>query len=600
MAGTLDVTMAEDERERKAGGGMRSEDGNPTPAVFPPPESLRPTLMGDRYMVSAGHPLVAQAAAMVFERGGNAIDAGVAGGMVANVVQADMCNFGGVAPILVRQAGSDRVWSISGLGTWGRDASVEAFRARYGDEMPLGGAVALVPAAPDAWITALERFGTWSFAAAAAAAPAIAYATDGFIVDQRTAQALEIFGRGFSHWPSSRAVYWPAGRPPRAGERLRQPALATLLGRLAGAEVGGDRAAALDAVRQEFYQSDIAARLVEFVRRDGGWLTVQDLADYRSDVAPAVSRGYAGYEVFTTDTWTQGPALLQALAILEGMDLAALGHNSAAYLHRVTEAIKLSFSDRERYYGDPRVVDVDLPRLLSDEHAAELRARIAPEATLPNLPTLDASAGHRPARRDTTYLCAIDAEGNAFSATPSDTIDGGPIVPDLGIIVSPRGVQSRAWPGHPAALAAGKRPRLTPAPALALRHNPAGDDMVMAFGSPGGDVILQAMLQTFLNVAHFGMTPQQAVEAPRVISFSFPGSFYPFVEVQGRLTVEDRIDPAVRATLASYGHQIVTWPSYEFDAGAVSLVLDLLPPSAEGRVLAAAADPRRSCYAVGR
>ncbi|HEY2937706.1 MAG TPA: gamma-glutamyltransferase [Gaiellaceae bacterium] len=572
-------------------GGMRSN--GPTPNVFPSPESLRPTLVGSRYMVSAGHPIVAQVAALVLERGGSAIDAGVAGGLAANVVMVDMCNFGGVAPILVRAAGSDEVWSVAGLGTWGSDATLEAFRSRFGDDMPLGGAVAIVPGAPAAWIAALARWGTWSFAEVAA--PALELAADGYVLDLRTAYALELFG---GHWETTRDVYWPEGRPPRLGDRLRQPQLAALLQRLVDAESGGDRAAALDRVRRAFYEGEVAERIVNFVRADSGWLTEADLAGFVADVAPAVSRPCAGWLVHTTDTWSQGPALLQALAILEGCELEAFGHNSAEYVHLVAESVKLAFSDRERWYGDPRFVDVPLARLLSDEHAAELRALIGDDA-LPNLSTFATPAVSR-RRHDTTYLCVVDADGNAFSATPSDTLDGGPLVPELGIVVSPRGVQSRLDPNHPSALAPGKRPRLTPSPALALRRDGGADSRVWAFGCPGGDVILQAMLQVFLNVARFGMTPQQAVEAPRFASFSFPDSFYPHVEVDRRLSVEARIPAATRDVLAARGHEVHLWPEWEFDAGAVALALDLEPPTADGRILAAGADPRRVGYAIGR
>jgi gamma-glutamyltranspeptidase / glutathione hydrolase len=578
-------------RATHPGGGMRSS--GPTPNVFPPPESLRPTLLGSRFMVSAGHPIVAQVAALVLERGGNAIDAGVAGGLAANVVMVDMCNFGGVAPILVRSAGSAEVWSVAGLGTWGSDATLAAFRARFGDEMPLGGGIAIVPGAPAAWIAALARWGTWSFADVAA--PALELAADGFVLDLRTAYALELFG---GHWETTRAVYWPEGRPPRLGDRLRQPQLAALLQRLVDAESGGQRATSLESVRRAFYEGEVASRVVEFVRADGGWLRESDLAGFVADIAPAVARPCAGWLVHTTDTWSQGPALLQALAILEGFDLEAVGHNSVEYIHLVAESVKLAFSDRERWYGDPRFVDVPLARLLSDEHAQKLRARVA-ERALPNLPTIPVTAAVD-RRHDTTYLCVIDADGNAFSATPSDTLDGGPLVPELGIVVSPRGIQSRLAPEHPSALAPGKRPRLTPSPALALKPSDGADSLVWAFGCPGGDVILQAMLQVFLNVARFGMLPQQAVEAPRFASFSFPDSFHPHVEVERRLSVEARIAETTRDELAARGHEVYPWPEWEFDAGAVALALDLEPPSADGRVLAAGADPRRLGYAIGR
>jgi gamma-glutamyltranspeptidase / glutathione hydrolase len=569
---------------------MRSEGA--TPNVFPSPESLRPTVMGTRYAVSAGHPVAAEVAGLVLERGGNAIDAGVAAGLASNVVLVDMCNLGGIAPILVRPAGSADVWSIAGVGTWGSEVTLAAFRRRYGTTMPLGGGVALVPAAADAWLTALARWGTWSFADTAA--PAMDLAESGFALDRRAAFALELFG---SHWPTTRSVYWPNGRPPREGDVLRQPVLARLLHRLADAEVGSTRVGRLESVRGAFYEGETAEQIVAFSRSNGGWLTLADLAGFRSEVAPAPARGYGGWLVHTTGPWSQGPALLQALAILEGFDLAAVGHNSGEYLHLLVESINLAFSDRERYYGDPRYVEVPLEVLLSDQHAAELRTRIR-HSVPPQNPS--AIPRKRVPRHDTTYLCVVDAAGNAFSATPSDTLDGGPILPDLGIIVSPRGVQSRLEPDHASVLAPGKRPRVTPSPALALRNSGDSDALVWTLGCPGGDVILQGMLQAFLNVVHFGMSPQQAVEAPRVATFSFPGSFHPHTVFEGDVAVEARITEEARAELNARGHSVRTWPEWEFDAGAVSLALDIKPPGKQGRVIAAGADPRRSTYAIGR
>jgi len=575
------------------GGGMRAV--GPTPQLWPPPESLRPTLVGRRHMVSAGHPLVADVAVRALEAGGNAVDAGVAAGLAANVVQVDMCNFGGVAPALVRPAGSDTVFSIAGLGEWGSGATVDAHLARHGGDMPLGGGAAVVPGAPAAWIAALKRFGTWTFARAAE--PAVELALGGFPIDRRLAESFELTGRTFRRWSSSRAIYWPHGRPPRIGERLAQRDLGGLLGRLADEERGPSREAALDAVHAAFYAGEVAERIARSVSDDGGWMDVADLERFNAEVEPAAKGAYAGWDVWVTGAWTQGPALLQTLNVLSGFELAELGHNSVDYLHLLAEAIKLVFSDREAFYGDPRKVDVPLEWLLSRGHADELRARIQPAAALPDLPTLTGRAG----RLDTTYLCTVDAAGNAFSATPSDTLDGGPVVPDLGIVVSPRGVQSRLDPDHPASVAPGKRPRLTPSPALATRRAEGGEDrMVWPFGSPGGDVILQSMLQAFLNVVEFDMTPQQAVEAPRAGCFSFPDSFFPHVHLPGRLNVEARVPAEVRAELAARGHDVVAWPAWEFDAGGVSMVRDLNPPAGGERVLVAAADPRRICYAAGR
>jgi gamma-glutamyltranspeptidase/glutathione hydrolase len=177
----------------------------PTPGVFPPPESARPTIYGERYVISAGHPLVAMAGAQVFESGGNAVDAGVAAGLAATVVQADMCNLGGVAPIVVRPAGSDVVYSVAGLGWWGEAATLEAFHRRFGDDMPLGPPVGVVPAAVSAYVRVLRQFGTWTFSACAASASALA--RDGFCLDGRLAESLAIMGRGWGRWPESLSVY---------------------------------------------------------------------------------------------------------------------------------------------------------------------------------------------------------------------------------------------------------------------------------------------------------------------------------------------------------------------------------------------------------
>lgn len=582
-------------QEPPAGGGMRRDPLFPNP--FPPAEAGRPTIVGSRYVVSAGHPLVALVAARVFERGGNAIDAGVAAAMAANVVQSDMCNFGGVAPIIVRGAGSDEVHSIEGLGWWGSRATLQAYRERYGDDMPLGAPIALVPAAPAAYLAALETFGTLSFAEVAD--PAIELAADGFALDQRLASSLEVLGRTFERWPSSREVYWPAARAPTRGDWLRQPELARLLERLTRAEVGDTRASAIEAVRREFYEGEPARRIVDFTDAAGGWLSLDDLSVFRADVVPAVRGTYAEHQVFVPDTWCQGPAILAALGILERFDLAGMGLNSADYIHTLIEAIKLAFWDRERYFGDPRYVDVGLGQLLSREHLDELASRIVPGSVLP-VPAVRDQPSATSRRADTTYLCTLDQEGNAFSATLSDTLDGGPVVPGLGIIVSPRGVQSHTQPGHPACIGPRKRPRLTPAPALALVDSRGGEPSVAPFGCPGGDVILQAMLQGFLNLVEFGLSPQEALEAPRFASASFPDSFFPHDVRPDVVYIEDRIDAGIRTTLESRGHDVHEWAAFDFDAGAVAVALELQPSGGGRRVMAAAADPRRIGYAIGR
>jgi gamma-glutamyltranspeptidase/glutathione hydrolase len=210
--------------EAVKGSGM---GGSLVPGTYPAPEAMRPTLVGENWSVVAGHPRVSMVAAEIFSAGGNAVDAGVAAGIASNVIQVDMCNFGGIAPILIRPADSKDSFSVAGIGRWSRSASIEKLVSRYGGSLPLDGAPAIVPGAPAGWLKALERFGTMSFAEVAA--PAIALAKDGFLLDKRSAQSLEITGRGYSGWPTSAAIYQPAGKPMAEGSRLRQPALADLL-----------------------------------------------------------------------------------------------------------------------------------------------------------------------------------------------------------------------------------------------------------------------------------------------------------------------------------------------------------------------------------
>jgi gamma-glutamyltranspeptidase/glutathione hydrolase len=292
------------------------------------------------------------------------------------------------------------------------------------------------------------------------------------------------------------------------------------------------------------------------------------------------------------------------LNILTGIDLRALGHNSLDYAHAVTETIKLAFADRERYFGDPRFVDVPLDTLLSAPYAATRRALLRMDRAFPGLPPAGepdtgvrggapiatrgrASAG----AHDTSCVSVIDRDGNVFVATPSDPSYDTPVIPGTGLCPSSRGSQSFADPAHPSSVAPGKRPRLTPMAALAFL--PDGGPMPLA--TPGGDVQAQALLQVLLNVSVFGMNPQQAVEAPRFASYSFPDSFEPHTYSPGLLYVEDRIPPAVRDGLAARGHEVAVWPEFVWRAGAVCVQR---VDRANG-VIAAGADPRRPCYAVG-
>ena len=565
----------------------------------------QPMVMARRHMCVAGHYLATEAGAAMLEAGGNAVDAGVAAGIALGVVHSDQVQFSGVAPMLVYSAERDEVFSIAGLGYWPRAASLELFRDRHGGGIPVGLLRTVVPAAPDAWITALAEFGTMSFAEVAA--PAIRHAREGFAVHPVMAAFIDRYRDRYRMWPGNAAIWLKDGEPPAVGDLLVQSDLAAALQYMADEEgaASGGRRAGLRAARDAFYVGDIAKKIVAYHEENGGLLSAADLAGYRTPVEAPVSVEFAGVRVYSCRPWCQGPALLQMLRILAGFDLAALGHNSADYIHALAETIKLVFADREKYFGDPDVIDVPTDILLSEEYAAVRRMDIDPARAWPGMPPpgdiegyggpcfippVDRSASI--AAADTSYACAVDGAGNVCSATPSDVSFEGPAIPGLGFCPSSRGSQSFAMAGHASAVAPGKRPRLTPNPALAL----APGRLAMPFGAPGGDAQPQGMLQALLNHLVFGMDIQPAVEAPRFSTHSHPNSFEPHEAKPGRLVVEEGIAPEAGADLARRGHD-VEWRGARSDAvaGVCAISANL-----ETGLICGGADPRRSGRAMGR
>jgi gamma-glutamyltranspeptidase / glutathione hydrolase len=562
----------------------------------------RPTIAVTRHAIAAGHYLAATAGFAILEAGGNAIDAGCAAGIALGVLQSDLVDVAGVAPIMIYHAGSREVVTIAGLGPWPKALDPELFMREHGGNIPKGVLRTVVPAAPDAWITALRRYGTMSFGEVAAAATRLA--RDGFVMYPLMAESLKRHEADHRAWPSSTAIFLPDGRPPEAGGVFHQTDLAASLQYMADEEraaAGRGREAGLEAARDAFYRGDIAKKIVAFMKEEGGLLSADDLAEYRSPVVRPERRRFGDLEVFTCGAWCQGPVLLQTLALLEGTDLAGLGHNSADYIHRLTEALKLAFADREAYYGDPAMIDVPLATLISQEYAAERRKLIRPDHAWPEMPPagdLGRGLGHFARASgdpnpepDTSYVCVADRHGNLFSATPSDGSYGSPVVPGTGLIPSNRGSQSRPDPRHPAGVMPGKRPRLTPNPALAIK----GGDRFLPFGTPGGDVQSQAMLQVLLNLFTFGQDVQGAIESPRFASYSYPSSFAPYDYYPGRLAIEARIPEPVIAELARRGHEIQRWPDWIWTAGAVCAI----DVDRKRGVMEAGADPRRAAYALG-
>jgi len=566
---------------------------------------FQPTMLGTRYMVSAGHYLATQAGFNILEAGGNAVDAGVAAGIALAVTQSDIVNVGGVAPMIIYLAEKNEVVTISGLGWWPKAAKLEIFLREHNGTVPAGVRRSVMPAAPDAWLTALKHFGTMSFGEVASAS--IRYARDGFPMHPTYRGSIEKTVEGYKRFPTNSAIMMPGGRIPEVGENFVQADLARTLQYMVDQETAakGGREAGLAAARAAFYEGDIAKAIARFHREQGGFMTEEDLRNFKVGIEPPDKRRFWGIDVYTCGVRCQGPVLLQMMALLEGYDLKAMGHNSVDYIHPLSEAIKLAFADRERFYGDPRYIDVPLETLLSKDYNSDRKGMIRKDEAWPAMPPHGAVAGFEAVEAkllsppkapeyllaDTSYACAIDAKGNTFSTTPSDSCGASPLIPGLGIVASSRGSQGWAVEGHASAIAPGKRPRLTPNPALAM----VDGKMTMPFGTPGGDVQCQAMLQVFLNIHQFGMDPQTAIEAPRVSTDSAPSSFEPHEADPGVLKIENRIDKGTGDALAGKGHKVEWWPEITRYAGAVCTIVH---DREKGR-LTGGADPRRMSRAMG-
>ena len=575
--------------------------------------SLRPMIQSTNGAVVASHPAAAMAGLEILQRGGTAIDAGVAVGLALNVVHAHECNFLGVAPTIMYLADRREVVTIDGLGVWPQAASIEYFQTHHAGKLPPGILRALTPGGADAWFTALAQYGTMRFADVANAA--IHLADHGFPAYRYLTAAIESAPETYARWPGSAAVFLPQGRPPKTGEMFYQKDLAATLRHLASVEAahrGAGRVQALQAARDVVYTGALAEKIVAFCQAEGGLLTMADLAAYHARCEPPAMVHYRGYDVYSTGPWGQGPTFPQALKILEGFDLQTMGHNSAAYVHTVNQALNLAFADREQYVGDPAFVDVPMAELLSEAYLRERRKLIDPQrawpvmppagdprqghATLPGAPQSPAAAAAAQAiagqeAAGTSYFGVVDRHGNIFSCTPSEGAKSGPIIPGTGMALCLRGSQSKLIPGHAAALAPGKRPRLTPAPALALKDG----QPVMAFGGYGGDHIPQGTLQIFLNRVEFGLDPQEAVEAPRFYSYNFPNSGSPSAYNPGLMRAEGRITPDVLDALRQRGHTVEAYPDWWEGSCLYGMILR----NPQTGVLQTGADPRGEAYAVG-
>jgi gamma-glutamyltranspeptidase/glutathione hydrolase len=556
-----------------------------------------------------------------YYRGGNAVDAGVSAMFAASVTELSHFGFGGEAPILIRTK-AGKVFAIAGVGTMPKLATADMFRARplkpheilesdpggLRGVIPVAGIMpVLVPGMVDAGLLALREFGTKSFNEIIA--PAIELA-DGYAIDEMRARSIASSRPFFDAWPATKAHFMPNGQPPIVGEIFRQPDLARTLRSMADAErkalaAGANRQSAIDAVRDYFYRGEIARKIDAFSKENKGLIRYEDMAAFKLEVEEPVSTTYRGYHVYKPGFWSQGPAMIEALNILEGYDARSAPLNSAEYIHRTVEALKLAYADRDTYYGDPKFSHIPSDVLLSKEYAAERRKLITSRASQEFLPgKINGKVGQHPVEtemasiriddalmaKDTTCVDAIDHDGMVFSATPSGAWLPSVIAGDTGIPLTSRGQQFVLVRGNPNELAGGKRPRVTLSPTI-VTH--ADGRPFLALSTPGGDNQDQALIQIFFNAAEFGLNAQNAVETARFQTRHLVSSFDNHAWNRGDLLLDERTSPAVYADLTERGHKTSSRSRYA--NGAAPVLIKVLPSG----IIEAGADPyyHRSAHA---
>ncbi|WGW12995.1 gamma-glutamyltransferase [Saxibacter everestensis] len=599
--------------------------------------TTRPTLRGTFGMAASTHWLASATASSVLERGGNAYDAAVAAGFVLHVVEPHLNGPGGDLTAIIKAAHQQSPRVLMGQGPAPAGASIEHFHAEGLHLIPGAGALAAaVPGAVDAWLLLSRDYGSWELDELWQYA--IDYARNGHPVLGQVATTIRTVSDLFAeHWPGSSEQWMPGGRLPVEGELIRNPAWADTMERLlaegrsrAGAD--GDREARIEGVRSAWAEGFVAREIEDFVREPhrhssgtdhAGVLNRDDLRGFRADWEEPATIDFRGHTIVKVSGWSQGPALLQALKILDGFDDDDIDPSTASGAHIVLETLKLCLADREAYYGEDMPVSL-LRTLLSDAYAAGRRAQIGAQASAEFRPgAIDGHPAYRPqlrtgaqlrigalaqavsgaageptvrpngeVRGDTCHLDIVDSQGNMISATPSGGwLQSSPYIPSLGFCLGTRLQMNWLDPESPSALVPGRRPRSTLTPTLVIREGEA----VLALGSPGGDQQDQWQLLFLLRMLVGGYGQQEAIDAPAFHTTSMPGSFWPRTWEPGGAVVEDRLGDDVIASLEARGHRVTR--AGDWALGRLSSV----GRDPETGVLTAAANPRgMQGYAVGR
>jgi len=536
--------------------------------------TTRSEVLARNGMAATSQPLATQAALDVLKKGGTAMDAAIAANAVLGLVEPASCGIGGDLFAIVWDAKEQKLFGFNGSGRAPKSLSIDHFKKEGMKYVPLYGPLPVtVPGAVDAWFVLHDRFGKLPMEQLLQ--PAIGYGREGFPVSEVIAYEMESNYEGLKDQPGFAATYMPQGRPPRKGEVFQNPDLANTYEKIAE---GG---------RDAFYKGDIARTIDSYMKAHGGFLSYEDLSSHTSNFVNPISANYRGYEVWELPPNGQGTAALQILNILEGYDIASMGFGSDEYLHVLTEAKKLAYEDRARFYADPEFVNMPIDQLLSKAYAAERRKLIDPGKAADTYPAgdLEIEAGN------TTYLTVADKDGNVVSLIQSIYSEfASGMVPDgLGFVLQNRGqsfnVQDR---NHANALMPGKRPFHTIIPAFMTRDGKP----VLSFGVMGGGVQPQGHAQIVVNVVDFGMNLQEAGDAPRM---RHVGSSQPSGSVMtngGMLYLESGIDYKTKRELRKRGHRVAT--AVGIFGGYQAIGIDL-----ENRVYSGASESRKDGQAAG-
>jgi len=474
-------------------------------------------------MVATSQPLASQVGLEVLKRGGNAVDAAIAMAAVLNVTEPMMTGVGGDMFAIVYWAKTKELKGLNASGRAPHALSLDYFAKNNIKRMPEFGMTSItVPGAVDGWTTLRDKYGTMKLADLLA--PAIGYAENGFPVMEKAAEDWNAEVQKLKRTPAAASNYLIDGRAPRPGEIFRQPNLARTLRTIA------------DGGRDAFYKGPIAKAIVDYMKDNGGFITMEDLAATKADWVEPISTNYRGYQVYELPPNGQGITALIALNILEGFDLGAMRSQPAQYYHTMIEAMKLAFADRNRYIADPTFSKVPVSELLSKDYAAKRRALIDPRKALDNPPPGDINLGS-----DTTYFTVVDKDGNAVSFINSlfDAFGSGVVAGDTGIVFQNRGSAFSLDPKHPNAIAPGKRPFHTLIPAMVMKDN----QLFISFGVMGGAIQAQGHVQVLVNLIDLKMGLQEAIDAPR----------YRFTSGRSVL-LEDELGSSVIEQLLSMGH----------------------------------------------